>query len=265
MTNEQSLIRTEATELAYWLTPLPELQLESYALYRAGAGDKSHELGTIRQFAPDSATPLPDLGPLKKFGSWASVAATIDRKAIQLSGYNPAATEFDEVKWEAYKQKLSTAPFWTTKTTRLRQAEIASLSLKGAVDAVEDIAVAFVSAGSIGAIIEGIKKIGQLAVENEGKTNKESFQEQGVTSEKNGLLYVGQIRTSVEMTYKSGKGYQQSRQSLIINSFHAVLDFDKCKRSAATLLDWDFNDIEEWENSGNSQHQQPNNSPAWNI
>ena len=47
MTNEQSLIRTEATELAYWLTPLPELQLESYALYRAGAGDKSHELGTI--------------------------------------------------------------------------------------------------------------------------------------------------------------------------------------------------------------------------
>ncbi|MDK2459594.1 hypothetical protein QHH11_10670 [Aphanizomenon sp. PH219] len=143
--------------------------------------------------------------------------------------------------------------------------KFAFLSLKGAVDAVEDIAVAFVSAGSIGAIIEGIKKIGQLAVENEGKTNKESFQEQGVTSEKNGLLYVGQIRTSVEMTYKSGKGYQQSRQSLIINSFHAVLDFDKCKRSAATLLDWDFNDIEEWENSGNSQHQQPNNSPAWNI
>jgi hypothetical protein len=66
------------------------------------------------------------------------------------------------------------------------------------------------------------------------------------------------------MQYKSGKGYEQLQQSLKIYRGYGVLDFDKCKRHADRLLEWDGQDVDEWEKEAASYPKPPNDSPAWN-
>jgi len=252
----------EEAEIANWLIPYSRRCLPVW--WERKETDTEREKATLRQYF-DDRFPLPDLGTLREFGSWASVAATIDRKILILTGYNPASTVFNAEKWDAYKAKLVSAPFWITKTSRTRNVQITENNLSKTLDAVEDLIKSVVSQDSYERIIEGVKKLATVATSSVDKLQKESFMEQGVISSKEGKLYVGQLRTVVEMRYtEQCGGYQQLEQKIDIEEFHCILDYDKCIRNARILYSWDFNDITNWEGEGNATNVFPNENPAWN-
>lgn len=203
------------------------------------------------------------MGPLRSLENWQSVAAVIERKIQQLSSFEPTNKVFDEITWQNYAYKFTTMPFLLSKTTQRREVNISSLSLSKAIDAVEDIILAIATQNTYLAVATSFKKIGQLALENQGATQKDNFQQQGVLSVKSSLLYVGYLRATVEMTYKSGEAYESLTQKIIIDNFSGSLDFEKCKRDSKTLLSWDGSDINEWMQNTSSANSLPNNSPAW--
>ena len=181
----------------------------------------------------------------------------------QLSSFQPTNKVFDEFIWQNYAYKFSTMPFLLSKTTQRREVNISSLSLSKAVDAIEDIILTIATQNTYKAVQTSFKKIAQLALDNKTLAQKDNFQQQGVLSVKSSLLYVGYFRTSVEMVYKEGKGYEQLTQKIMIDSFYGSLDFEKCKREANTLLSWDGSDVDEWATNTSSQPFAPNTSPAW--
>ncbi|MBD2615534.1 MAG: hypothetical protein RMY62_007740 [Nostoc sp. ZfuVER08] len=258
---QKQLEWAEALELERWLAPLPPIPLDQLP-QREKFADTSEDQGVGNHFGTDGST-IPDLGPLASFGSWASVVATIDRKAQQLSNFNPSDTNFDSQEWADYAYKFSTIPFWLGTAADSREAQVSSLDLTKGVDAVIDLVVSIATPGVVDNIITSIRKIGELAMQNKGATQKQNSQQQGVISIKSSALYASYIRTSVEMVYKSGKGYEQLTQKLSVSRFYGILDFDKCKRSANTILAWDGQDVDEWEKKTSSAPFPPNDSPAW--
>jgi hypothetical protein len=207
---------------------------------------------------------LPDLGSLSEFGSWESVASTIVHKAVTLSDFNPGSPNFDLIAWNNFLQKFSTIPFFLTYQYDNRNASISSLSLEKGVDAVSDLIESFMTPQNFQGVVTAIKKMATLALQNEGQRQKNNNQQVGVLSRHASQLYIAAVRTAVAMQYKSGKGYEQLQQTLDIYRGYGVLDFDKCKRNASTLLEWDREDVDEWENGTASASLPPNQSPAWN-
>ncbi|MED7949758.1 hypothetical protein [Streptomyces sp. BE303] len=258
----QSQLRREAVEIALWATPSPRPDISKIPEL-APRDDTSIDQAVGNNAAGDG-TVLPDLGPLSSFGSWESVASTIVHKAESLSGFNPGATDFDIVIWNEYLRKFSTMPFILGFNATNRTASISSLSLDKGVDAVEDLIKNIMTPANFEGVVTAIKKIAQLALENKGKTQKESNQQAGVLSRHEKRLYLGAVRTAVEMEYKSGKGYEQLTQTLTVYRGYGELDFDKCKRSANTLLEWDRRNVDEWVDDTASAPKKPNESPAWN-
>ncbi len=126
MTTTQKRTREEAIELEYWLTPFPSSQI-----IRSNT-DGDEELGVGNQPSNDGSQ-LPELGPLSEFGSWESVASTIDKKVLEVSNFNPVSTVFDSEGWEFYKRKFWTTPFFSIREGGERHVRISSLSLSGAV------------------------------------------------------------------------------------------------------------------------------------
>ncbi len=260
MNAEEKRARREAIELARWLTPLPTL--DSSLLPAPLAEPAAQDLATGNQFGDDGSI-LPDLGPLEPLGNWLSVAATIQRKSQQLSGFNPVITEFNELTWSDYISKLSSAPFWLQTNQNSREVRISQTSLNKAVEAIDDLVTAIATEDTYNAIITSIKKIATVAIENEGQEQKDNFQQEGVLSIKASNLSVGFLRTSIQMEYKSGKGYEQLNQELNVFQWYGILDFAKCKRSAATILSWDKSDVDEWASDTSSYDKVANDSPAW--
>jgi len=263
MNAEERLARSEGIEMACWLTPLPDL--DSKLLFKVLT-----EVEPIRDsmvitgnaFETDESI-LPDLGPLSSLGKWEAVAATMDKKVQLLSGFEPTVTDFDEIIWQNYAYKFSTMPFLLSKTTQRREISISSLSLSEIIDAIEDMILAVATENTFNAIIDSIKKMFQVAIESEGSEEKTFYTQQGIISGKSSLLYVGYLRATVEMTYKSGEAYESLTQKIIIDNFSGSLDFEKCKRDSRTLLSWDGSDINEWMQNTSSANSLPNNSPAW--
>jgi hypothetical protein len=258
----QSQLRREAVEVALWQMPSPEPDAETRSLL-SQFDFESNDQGVGNKAGGDGST-LPDLGPLSKFGSWESVASTIVHKAVTLSGFKPGSPDFDPITWNNFIDKFATIPFFLGYTFDNRVASISKVSLEKAVDAVSDLLENFMTPAAFQGIVTTIKKIATLAVENERQTQKNSHQQTGVLSRHASTLYLGAVRTQVEMEYKSGKGYEQLQQTLGVYRGYGVLDFDKCKRHAETLLQWDGQDVDEWEKETASASKPPNESPAWN-
>ncbi|GAA3487068.1 hypothetical protein [Streptomyces cremeus] len=256
-----SRLHREALELALWETSSPQPDAASASLlsqFDSGSDDQ----GVGNNVVGDGSR-LPDLGPLSDFGSWESVAATIVHKAESVSGFDPGGTNFDLKAWNAFLTKFATIPLCTQYTYDYREANISSLSLKNAIDAVDDLVKSFMSPENYLGIVESIKKVGQLALSTQKQTQKNSNQQIGCLSVHASKLYLGAIRTTVSMEHKKGKGYEQLAQTLQVYRGYGVLDFDKCKRSADKLLAWDGKDVDEWANETASASQKPNDSPAW--
>ncbi|MCG3754394.1 hypothetical protein [Amycolatopsis sp. Poz14] len=257
----QSHLGREALEIALWQTSYPELEAAARSALQDFDAD-SNAQGVGNKAAGDNSL-LPDLGPLSKFGSWESVGSTIVHRAVTLSGFNPGSEKFDPVAWSVFLQKFSTIPFFLTYTFDNRDASISKTSLKKAVEAVSDLVENIMTPENFQGIVTTIQKIGQLALENEGRKQKNSNQQVGVLSRHQSALYLGAVRTAVEMEYKSGKGYEQLNQTIYVYRGYGVLDFEKCKRHADTLLKWDGQDVDDWEKDTASSSKPPNESPAW--
>ncbi|WP_067806046.1 hypothetical protein [Nocardia beijingensis] len=255
----QSQLRRDAVEIALWQTPSPEPAASEFAQFESVSTDLA-----VGNKAVGDGSSLPDLGALKDFKTWDSVAATIMRKAVSISGFNPGSPNFDPIAWNNYIHKFSTIPFFLQYQFDNRTASISSLSLEKAVNAVEDLALSIMSENDFKAVVTAIKKIGQLALENKGQQEKNSNQQVGILSRNGSNLYLGVVRTEVAMTYNQSKGYEQLQQTLSIYRGFGVLDFDKCLRAQSTLRTWDRGDVDDWENGTASASLQPNQSPAWN-
>lgn len=256
---QQRLKQQQDIELQIWLAPVPSLNK-----LKVMTATGTEDLGTGNTFGTDGST-LPDLGDLSPLGSWNSVAAVIQRKAQQLAKFDPTITEFNDLTWSTYISTLLTAPFWlSTSQTVLSGVRISPLSLSSAIDAVSDLIEAVATQQTFNTVVTSIKKIATIAMNNEGAEQKDNFQQQGLISVKSSTMSVGFLRTSVQMTYKKGKGYEQLNQNLDIQQGYGILDFDKCKRSYETILSWDSSDVDEWEKDSNSVNAIPNDSPAWN-
>ncbi|XZO01268.1 MAG: hypothetical protein ACM65L_22665 [Microcoleus sp.] len=263
MSAEQMLAYDESIEIARWLSPLPEIE-SRFAPSPPTFFDRAGlDQGLGNTFGTDGSA-LPDLGPLSPLDNWGSVAAVIDRKAQQLANFDPTATDHDNAIWQAYATKFGTIPFWLQTTKQDRTVQISSLSLDAAVNAVDDLVKGIATESTFNIVVDSIKKIAELAIQNRSSEQKNNFQQQGILSVKSSQLYSGYLRTSVAMRYKSGKGYEQITQSISVQQFYGVLDLAKCKRNAETILGWDNTDVDEWERDTSSAPFPPNQSPAWN-
>lgn len=257
----QAQLDREAVEIALWEAPSPQPDDDTiYGLLQSDSGNNTQGVGN--HAAGDNSS-LPELGPLSKFGSWESVGSTIIHKTVALSGFNPGSEKFDLVAWAKFLQIFSTIPFFLNYTFDHRKPFISKTSLKGAVDAVSDLLQNIMTPANFQGIVTTMKKIGQLALESEGKTQSNSNQQVGALARYNNTLYVGAIRTTVEMEYKKSKGHEQLNQTLTVYRGYGVLDFDKCKRNAEKLLSWDSKNVDDWEKGTASADKPPNDSPAW--
>lgn len=252
-------------EIALWELPLSPEELNAMRGVRA---DKDPEIGEdqgIGNNVSNDGSSLRDLPEnLKKFGSWLGVAATINRKAYQVSKFDPASPTFDEDSWYSYNNKFKSLPFWLYVTHKQRDAAITELSLSPLIDAVANLFEEIVTESSLNDIKTSIKKIAELAVNNREQSQKDTYEQNGLISIKNGELYFANTRTIVEFTYHEGKGYQQLKQTLNVRTTLGKLDLDKVARSADKILSWDETDVDAWETATGSNPLPPNESPAWN-
>ncbi|MFT2015982.1 hypothetical protein ACMA1D_09090 [Streptomyces sp. 796.1] len=258
----QGQARYEALQIALWAAGPRTLSWEVLEKLGLLGDDSDHEAGVGNAYGGDSRG-LPSLGPLEPFGSWQSVAATILRKAEHSAGFDHSSTVFDPVQWVTFRDQFETMPFLTGITDDSYVAAISALSLRPAISAVTELIGGLVTSDTLTAVINSIKKIGQLAVENERREQKNSNVQQGVLTVVRGELRLGLLRTTVQMVYRSGKGYEQLNQKITVNRLFGSLDYDKCIRNAGTLLEWDRRDVDEWVNGTCSFPFPRNTSPAW--
>ncbi|BFO22371.1 hypothetical protein SHKM778_87590 [Streptomyces sp. KM77-8] len=185
-TPAQEQLRREALEIARWAQGRPALPREVLARLELLSRDSrlldysNQEKGVGNSYGSDDSE-LPSLGPLASFGSWQSVAATILRKAEDSAGFDPSSTEFDPVDWISLEWQFRNMPFLTDIIDDSRHASISSLSLSPAIEAIY-YSIEFdgvVPMDAFDEIITSIKKIGQLAVQNEGQREKNSNMQQG--------------------------------------------------------------------------------------
>jgi hypothetical protein len=264
----QEQARREALEIAMWAevrqSPPREVLAQLGLLGPDGRvlADSNQETGVGNAYGGDNSG-LPGLGPLESFGSWQSVAATILRKTQDSAGFDQSSTLFDLIRWIIFELQFRTMPFLTNITGDSRSVSISSLSLSPAISAVTDLVGGLVTSDALTGVINSLKKIGQLAVENKGQQEKNSNVQQGVLTVVNGDLRLGRLRTTVQMEYKTGKGYQQLNQQITVSRLFGSLDYDMCIRNAETLLKWDGQDVDGWVNGASSSPYPPNTSPAW--
>nr|WP_202508135.1 hypothetical protein [Amycolatopsis rubida] len=228
----------------------------------SGSSDPDEEAGIGNACGGDNSG-LPDLGPLAPFGSWQSVAATIMRKTADSARFDESSTVFDLVRWIVFGNQFTTMPFLTGITGDSRSVSISSLSLSPAISAVTELVGGLVTPDTLTGIVNSIKKIGQLAVENRGLREKNSNVHQGVLTVVNGDLRLGRLQTTVQMEYRTGKGYQQLNQHLTVSRLFGTLDYGLCVRNAEILLAWDRQDVDDWVKGASSSPYPPNDSPAW--
>jgi hypothetical protein len=259
----KSQLHREAVQIATWMAPPP--QLEAASSSKVTSLDAASQEQVVGNVAVGDGSALPDLGPLSSFGSWENVASTLLFKTAAVSGFNPGSPNFDPVAWHNFLVKFSTIPFLLSYTSTTRHASFSSLTLNQVTAAVSDLIQPFVTPENFNSVVTTLKKMAALAVQNKGQTEKDSNQQLGILSRKSGQLYLGIVRTSVEMQYKSSKGgYEPLQQDLSIYCGYGVLSFDKCKRTASTLLAWGPQDVNAWVSSTDSDSVSPNGSPAWN-
>ncbi|WP_275290972.1 hypothetical protein [Amycolatopsis sp. La24] len=251
--DEQS--RREAFEIAVWAEGRPDV-------LGCDSRDLNQEAGVGNTCGGDN-TGLPSLGPLAPFGSWQSVAATIMRKTADSARFDQSSTIFDLFRWIVFGNQFTTMPFLTGITGDSRSVSISSLSLSPVISAVTQLVGGLVTLDTLTGIVNSIKKIGQLAVENKGLQEKNSNVHQGVLTVVNGNLRLGRLQTTVQMEYKTGKGYQQLNQHLTVSRLFGNLDYGLCIRNAEILLAWDRQEVDEWVKGASSSPYPPNDSPAW--
>lgn len=267
LVHEQS--RREALEIALWAqgsqVPSQEVLATLGLLGPDGRvlADGNQETGAGNAYGGDNSR-LPGLGPLASFGSWQSVAATILRKTADSAGFNQSSTLFDLIRWIVFDLQFRTLPLLTNITGDSRNVSISSLSLSPAVSAVTELVGGLVTPDTLTGIINSIKKIGQLAIENKGWQQKNSNVHQGVLTVVNGDLRLGRLWTTVQMEYKTGKGYQQLHQQLSVRRLLGSLNYDMCIRNAEILRKWDGQDVDDWVKGASSHRYSLNTSPAWN-
>ncbi|GAA1934765.1 hypothetical protein [Kitasatospora viridis] len=258
----------EALEIALWAQtrqpPPPELLAKLGLLGPDGrALDTSDQETGVGNAYHEDGSGLPALGPLAPFGSWQSVAATILRKTEESAGFDQSSTQFDLFAWVVFASQFQSMPFLVNLVDNTLSASISSLSLGPAIWMVSELLGGLLSSDALTGVINSIKKIGQLAVENKGLQQKNSNVQQGVLTVANGQLRLGLLRTVVQMEYRTGKGYQQLNQQITVSRLFGSLDYDMCIRNAGTLLEWGGRDLDDWLYGTASFPYPPNTSPAW--
>ncbi|MEV7551874.1 hypothetical protein AB0N89_19805 [Amycolatopsis sp. NPDC089917] len=261
-TLNQEQLRREALEIALWAEGEQVLPQDVLAKLELLGSDGDQETGVGNAYEGDGSR-LPGLGPLASFGSWQSVAATILRKTDDSAGFDQSSTLFAVIRWIIFEHQFMTMPFLANIISDSRSVSISSLSLSPAISAVTALVGGLVTPDALTGIINSLKKIGQLAVENKGHEEKNSNVQQGVLTIVNGDLRLGLLRTTVRMQYRTGKGYQQLNQQITVSRLFGSLDYDKCIRNAETLLKWDGQDVDRWVRTASSSSYPPNTSPAW--
>lgn len=259
-TLNQEQLRRETLEIAMWAQGRPAPPRE--VLAKLELDDSNQETGVGNVYGGDNSG-LPSLGPLASFGSWQSVAATILRKTEDSAGFDQSSTVFDPIRWIFFELQFETMPFLANITDDSRSVSISALSLWPAISAVTELVGGLVTSDTLTGIINSLKKIGQLAVQNEGQQEKDSNMQLGVLTVVNGDLRLGLLRTTVQMEYETGKGYQQLNQQITVSRLFGSLDYDMCIRNAETLLEWDGQDWNGWVYGASSFPYPLNTSPAW--
>ncbi|NEO30922.1 MAG: hypothetical protein F6K36_10925 [Symploca sp. SIO3C6] len=264
MSTQERLKRSEDIQIAYWLSPLPQLELAQVKAATEVPNDTSQEQVIGNYYATDNST-LPELGALSDFENWASVASTIDYKTRQLAGFDPTATEFDVKAWEEYLYKFGTSPFLLSTEHRHLELSLGKDSIKPLIHAVFEMIKGVVSEADYDHVLTTMKKMATLAITNEGKAQKDSYQQLGIISVKSSKLYSLFIRTCIQMTRKEeeDKDYEHIAQTLSVIKFQGIIDFDKCKRNADLILGWDRFNIDKWVEHTNSYNCPPNECPSW--
>lgn len=262
----QSPLHREEVEIALWQTPFPEP--DAGTMYGLSQFDSKSQDQSVGNVAVGDGSTLPDLGEaLSSFGSWENVASTILSRLAAFNRFDSATADFDPLAWSNFLRKFATNPFCLTYTSDKKEKCISELSLKEAVEGAEEVTKSFITKAKFDDVMTSIKKMATSAVQNEEEEEEQqekvSNLQLGLLSRRAGKLYLGVVRTAVEMQYKKGKGYEQSEQTLTIHGGHGVLDFDKCKRSSDTLRKWSFQDVNTWMENTNSYSMSPNDSPAW--
>ncbi|MGW2543395.1 hypothetical protein ACWC5I_21570 [Kitasatospora sp. NPDC001574] len=263
-TPKRTRLQREPLELAVWVKGPPELERpgpDGDDVYD-GRRD-ARDTGVGNAYGRDDSG-LPELGPLEPFASWQSVAATIMRQIERSAGFDPSSTAFDAVGWANYSYQFETLPLLQYVVHEGRHASISSLSLAPVISTVTGMIGDLVPPDTLAGIINSIKKIAELAVMNKGAQQKDNHAQQGVLTVKDGDLRLGLLRTTVQMKYEKGKGYEQLNQQINVECRYGPLDYDRCIQEAGTLLAWDRTDVDEWLDRASSWDYQPNTSPAWN-
>jgi hypothetical protein len=250
----------EAQEISTWLEHREPRDIGT--IKRAASGNEDQATGAV---SGTDGSSVPALGVLSRFESWSAVASTMLHKAETLSGWNPESVELHEAAWELYLSKVSTLPFFTSTNSRQRDVSISATSLKPIIDALDAMTSASAVRDVFAAIVESVKKVATVAVENRQAEDKRSYLAQGVLSIRDSQLHVAYFVAPALMTYRAGKGYDPATQVLSIRGFSGVLDFGKCQRHAAMLLGWTGITAEEWCRRTTSAAAEPNGSPAWDV
>lgn len=258
----------ETSRIVEWARPRTEEErkqlLDLMQGFSGGCGlNYTGEDSGVGNVVGRDGSSLPPLGVLSSFGSWESVASTVLKRAEQCSSFNSQSTFYDFIAWLFYRLQFSTIPFFSTFNYRFAYASISSMSLSQLIGTVRSLTGEYVTSAMLDQIVTSIKKIAQLAVENEGRVQKNSSLQQGVLSTRGCNLYAGTLRTTVVMEYKKGKGYEQINQQLTVTQDLGTLDFEMCKRQSSILFSWDGRDVEEWASKTSSASRRPNSSPAW--
>ncbi|WP_116198750.1 hypothetical protein [Amycolatopsis circi] len=262
-TSNEEQSRREAFEIAIWAEGKPKLPPEVLAKLDQLASDGRDQETAVGNACGGDNSGFPGLGPLASFGSWQSVAATIMRKTADSAGFNQSSTAFDLFRWIVFGTQFTTMPFLSGITGDSRSVSISSLSLSPAISAVTQLVGELVTPDTLAGIVNSLKKIGQLAVENKGLREKNSNVHQGVLTAVNGNLRLGRLQTAVQMEYRTGKGYQQLNQQITVSRLFGTLDYAMCIRNAEILLAWDRQDLHDWLKGASSSPYPPNHSPAW--
>lgn len=249
-------------DLKLWLVPAPVTRHGAEARLAQSGGE---DQGTGAVYGSDGSG-LPALGPLAHFGSWASVASTIMTAVRNLSFFGSASPLYFAEPWFWFPIKFRLCPFWSANFhSDHRYVSISKLSLKPALDAVVDFVRELGTPALVNEVTNSVKKIGELAVQNRGSTQKDNHQQLGVIAVRSARVYVVCFRISISMEYKSGKGYEQLNQTISLQRSYGILDYSRCIEQASVIDYMDRAPIDDWARDISSGGYRPNQSPAWSV
>jgi hypothetical protein len=259
-------ILEEVYGLILWDSP-PRTQIEVGPSIASAIHDKA--VGHV--YGSDTSE-LPSLGSdLENYGHWSSVASTLYNKLYQISQFDPSVVGYSATSFANLRRSFSTSPFWNSQfSVTSRDVAISRRNYQPVVEAIDDFSHRIEIAPDIEhLIVKNVKKIAQLASkpsEPNGLSQKQSMFHNATIAITTGNLHIMLLYTAVSMEMDQQKGrYRVITQNIKIVLGHGVLDFDFCKRHASSILGYDKQSVEAWEDTAAANHESENTSEGWPL